>query len=127
MIVDEGHRMKNHNSKLATTIAEYYRTKYRVLLTGYVGLVLCVKYVISRFNTTLGYYFGNWSVRVEMMNKVRTRVHHVCMQFSNSQKYPDYIQFLHPHFWLASNWLEFIGSICSFKLLSDSTNSITQF
>ncbi|KAK6437139.1 transcriptional regulator [Oleoguttula sp. CCFEE 5521] len=34
MIVDEGHRMKNANSKLSQTITQYYHTKYRLILTG---------------------------------------------------------------------------------------------
>ncbi|KAF1809283.1 hypothetical protein P152DRAFT_168062 [Eremomyces bilateralis CBS 781.70] len=34
MIVDEGHRMKNANSKLSSTITNYYSTKYRIILTG---------------------------------------------------------------------------------------------
>ncbi|KAH3683547.1 hypothetical protein WICPIJ_005474 [Wickerhamomyces pijperi] len=34
MIIDEGHRMKNANSKLSATIAQYYKTKNRLILTG---------------------------------------------------------------------------------------------
>ncbi|KAF2484630.1 chromatin remodeling complex SWI/SNF component SWI2 [Neohortaea acidophila] len=34
MIVDEGHRMKNANSKLSSTITQYYHTRYRLILTG---------------------------------------------------------------------------------------------
>ena len=34
MIVDEGHRMKNANSKLSSTITHYYTTRYRLILTG---------------------------------------------------------------------------------------------
>lgn len=34
MIIDEGHRMKNTKSKLATTLKQYYRTKNRLILTG---------------------------------------------------------------------------------------------
>lgn len=34
MIVDEGHRMKNQNSKLSNTITQYYTTRYRLILTG---------------------------------------------------------------------------------------------
>ncbi|SMQ53533.1 unnamed protein product [Zymoseptoria tritici ST99CH_3D7] len=34
MIVDEGHRMKNANSKLSNTITNYYHTRYRLILTG---------------------------------------------------------------------------------------------
>ncbi|KAK5189527.1 transcriptional regulator, partial [Cryomyces antarcticus] len=34
MIVDEGHRMKNANSKLSSTITNYYHTRYRLILTG---------------------------------------------------------------------------------------------
>jgi ATP-dependent helicase STH1/SNF2 len=33
-IVDEGHRMKNAQSKFAVTLASQYSTKYRILLTG---------------------------------------------------------------------------------------------
>lgn len=33
LIIDEGHRLKNHESKL-TTILEKYNFRYRVLLTG---------------------------------------------------------------------------------------------
>lgn len=34
MIIDEGHRMKNSNSKLSTTIQTYYTTRFRLILTG---------------------------------------------------------------------------------------------
>jgi len=34
MIIDEGHRMKNHNNKLTFTINTYYSTTHRLLLTG---------------------------------------------------------------------------------------------
>ncbi|RMZ89529.1 hypothetical protein DV736_g3244, partial [Chaetothyriales sp. CBS 134916] len=34
MIVDEGHRMKNSQSKLSSTLTQYYTTKYRLILTG---------------------------------------------------------------------------------------------
>ena len=34
MIIDEGHRMKNANSKLSATIQQYYSTRYRLILTG---------------------------------------------------------------------------------------------
>eukprot|EP00002_Diphylleia_rotans_P017190 TRINITY_DN3337_c0_g1_i2.p1 TRINITY_DN3337_c0_g1~~TRINITY_DN3337_c0_g1_i2.p1 ORF type:complete len:1271 (+),score=224.39 TRINITY_DN3337_c0_g1_i2:858-4670(+) len=34
MIVDEGHRMKNHSSKLSTVLAQNYKSRYRLLITG---------------------------------------------------------------------------------------------
>ncbi len=34
MIIDEGHRMKNANSKLSATIQQYYSTRFRLILTG---------------------------------------------------------------------------------------------
>ncbi|KAI9746662.1 MAG: hypothetical protein M1818_000376 [Claussenomyces sp. TS43310] len=34
MIIDEGHRMKNANSKLSATLTQYYSTRYRLILTG---------------------------------------------------------------------------------------------
>jgi ATP-dependent helicase STH1/SNF2 len=34
MIIDEGHRMKNNNSKLSVTLMQYYHTRYRLILTG---------------------------------------------------------------------------------------------
>ncbi|KAJ3303945.1 hypothetical protein HDU76_005277, partial [Blyttiomyces sp. JEL0837] len=34
MIIDEGHRMKNAESKLSTTLMQYYQTRYRLILTG---------------------------------------------------------------------------------------------
>ncbi|KAK9767946.1 ATP-dependent DNA helicase Snf21 [Basidiobolus ranarum] len=34
MIIDEGHRMKNVNSKLTYTLTQYYSTRYRLILTG---------------------------------------------------------------------------------------------
>merc|ERR1719167_806354 len=34
MIIDEGHRMKNHNNKLTVTINTFYTTSHRLLLTG---------------------------------------------------------------------------------------------
>lgn len=34
IIVDEGHRMKNHNCKLSTSLSQYYDSQFRVILTG---------------------------------------------------------------------------------------------
>ena len=34
MIVDEGHRMKNAQSKLSNTLTQYYSSRYRLILTG---------------------------------------------------------------------------------------------
>ncbi|KAL4788039.1 SNF2 family N-terminal domain-containing protein [Aspergillus varians] len=34
MIVDEGHRMKNSQSKLSSTLSQYYISRYRLILTG---------------------------------------------------------------------------------------------
>ncbi|GAB5591414.1 ATP-dependent DNA helicase Snf21 [Umbelopsis nana] len=34
MIIDEGHRMKNTNSKLTSVLRQYYRSRYRLILTG---------------------------------------------------------------------------------------------
>ncbi|KAI1393854.1 chromatin remodeling complex SWI/SNF, component SWI2 and related ATPase [Hypoxylon trugodes] len=34
MIIDEGHRMKNTQSKLSATISTYYSTRFRLILTG---------------------------------------------------------------------------------------------
>lgn len=34
MVVDEGHRLKNHHSKLAQILATHYRCAHRLLLTG---------------------------------------------------------------------------------------------
>lgn len=34
MIIDEGHRMKNTQSKLSATLTQFYITKYRLILTG---------------------------------------------------------------------------------------------
>jgi ATP-dependent helicase STH1/SNF2 len=34
MVVDEGHRLKNHHSKLAQILSTHYRTAHRLLLTG---------------------------------------------------------------------------------------------
>jgi len=34
MIIDEGHRMKNAQSKLSSTLSQYYITRYRLILTG---------------------------------------------------------------------------------------------
>ncbi|KAL3476127.1 SNF2 family N-terminal domain-containing protein [Aspergillus californicus] len=34
MIVDEGHRMKNAQSKLSSTLSQYYISRYRLILTG---------------------------------------------------------------------------------------------
>jgi ATP-dependent helicase STH1/SNF2 len=34
MIIDEGHRMKNSQSKLSATLTQYYSTRYRLILTG---------------------------------------------------------------------------------------------
>ena len=34
MIVDEGHRMKNAQSKLSSTLTQYYTSRFRLILTG---------------------------------------------------------------------------------------------
>lgn len=34
MIIDEGHRMKNSQSKLSQTLTQHYYSKYRLILTG---------------------------------------------------------------------------------------------
>ncbi|GAA5889421.1 hypothetical protein JCM6882_000738 [Rhodosporidiobolus microsporus] len=34
MIIDEGHRMKNSQSKLSQTLTQYYSSRYRLILTG---------------------------------------------------------------------------------------------
>ena len=34
MIIDEGHRMKNAQSKLTLTLTQYYNTRFRLILTG---------------------------------------------------------------------------------------------
>lgn len=34
MIIDEGHRMKNAQSKLSITLTQYYVSRYRLILTG---------------------------------------------------------------------------------------------
>lgn len=34
MIIDEGHRMKNAESKLSLTLTTYYSSRYRLILTG---------------------------------------------------------------------------------------------
>jgi SNF2 family DNA or RNA helicase len=34
IIVDEGHRIKNHASKLTQIFGQYYKARHRVLLTG---------------------------------------------------------------------------------------------
>lgn len=34
MIIDEGHRMKNANSKLSETLTQFYHSDYRLILTG---------------------------------------------------------------------------------------------
>lgn len=34
MIIDEGHRMKNSQSKLSITLTTYYQSRYRLILTG---------------------------------------------------------------------------------------------
>jgi ATP-dependent helicase STH1/SNF2 len=34
LIMDEGHRMKNANSKLTVCLRQYYKTRYRLILTG---------------------------------------------------------------------------------------------
>lgn len=34
MIIDEGHRVKNSESKLVTTLTQYYHSRFRLILTG---------------------------------------------------------------------------------------------
>ncbi len=42
MIIDEGHRMKNANSKLVQTLTQFYTSRYRLILTGTPLQVSCV-------------------------------------------------------------------------------------
>ena len=42
MIIDEGHRMKNHHCKLTQVLNQHYHAPHRVLLTGTPLQVLCV-------------------------------------------------------------------------------------
>lgn len=43
LVVDEAHRMKNHNSKLAVTLRnDRFTFKHKILLTGYVVLKECI-------------------------------------------------------------------------------------
>ena len=34
LIIDEGHRMKNTNSRLVQVLRQFYHTRYRLILTG---------------------------------------------------------------------------------------------
>lgn len=34
MIIDEGHRMKNHHNKLTSVLNQFYSAPHRLLLTG---------------------------------------------------------------------------------------------
>jgi len=34
IIIDEGHRMKNHDSKLTPTLQKHYSAQHRLILTG---------------------------------------------------------------------------------------------
>lgn len=34
IIIDEGHRMKNHSSKLAVILQKHYKSQHRLILTG---------------------------------------------------------------------------------------------
>lgn len=47
MIIDEGHRMKNAQSKLSQTLSLYYTSRYRLILTG-TPLQVCNYFPFSR-------------------------------------------------------------------------------
>lgn len=40
VIIDEGHRVKNSNSKLFLTLKQYYKNKRKLLLTGILSAML---------------------------------------------------------------------------------------
>lgn len=46
MIIDEGHRMKNTNSKLSVILTHSYQSRYRLILTG---TPLQVRFVIGKW------------------------------------------------------------------------------
>ena len=50
MIIDEGHRMKNANSKLSTTLMMYYNCRYRIILTGTPLQVFIFSILFFKFN-----------------------------------------------------------------------------
>lgn len=54
MIIDEGHRMKNAQSKLAKTLNEKYSTKFRIILTG---TPLQVRWMICAFRARYQFLF----------------------------------------------------------------------
>jgi ATP-dependent helicase STH1/SNF2 len=47
MIIDEGHRMKNANSKLVQTLTQYYTSRYRLILTGTPLQVSCLYFWVA--------------------------------------------------------------------------------
>lgn len=49
MIIDEGHRMKNHHCKLTQILNTYYIAPHRLLLTG-TPLQVCVTLFNNRLN-----------------------------------------------------------------------------
>ena len=53
MIIDEGHRMKNANSKLSMTLMQYYTTRYRIILTGTPLQVIIINNRITFLNCGL--------------------------------------------------------------------------
>jgi len=52
MIIDEGHRMKNANSKLTYTLTTYYHARYRLILTG-TPLQVCLHSIMSLLSLSL--------------------------------------------------------------------------
>lgn len=58
MIVDEGHRMKNTNSKLTVVLRQYYHTKYRLILTGTPLQVRCGHFAINLQHIEHVYFFS---------------------------------------------------------------------
>jgi ATP-dependent helicase STH1/SNF2 len=49
MIIDEGHRMKNNQSKLSQTLSQYYSSRYRLILTGTPLQVCLFRQVMKNF------------------------------------------------------------------------------
>lgn len=77
MIIDEGHRMKNTQSKLSQTLTQHYTSRYRLILTG---TPLQVRFFLSSLSPSKASFCF---VRLEKWSLL-TSFHAICSSFSQN-------------------------------------------
>lgn len=79
MIIDEGHRMKNHHCKLTTVLNAHYLAPYRLLLTGtplqvWNTIVVVIRFLIGELPLGKNHHsfsrwkYNRWTICVSICN-----------------------------------------------------------